>query len=153
MNEMKIKQLLLLAGMVMMLTVISCGDGGGGNVETQKEITITALEGTWTIDAAVSSFGNTELDGSDVSVTFTETGYTFTGAITTYVSGGTYVVGDDGSISDVTVSVVPDNIELDAAGTINMNDTNDEITVAFSVKEASGRVDGLGSYQIVFKKQ
>lgn len=153
MRPMKTKQLLLFAAMVMMLATISCNKDGKDDGETDKEITISALKGTWALDIATSFFGNTGIDASDLTVTFAETGYSFTGEITTYVSGGTYTVADDGSISEVTVDMVPSNIELDGTAQVSLNDAMDEIQVVFSVKEKTARINGLGDYQLVFKKQ
>ncbi|MEQ8472609.1 MAG: hypothetical protein RIC35_15565 [Marinoscillum sp.] len=146
------KSLSLLALVTLVSITISCGPGDDDG-PTDKEVLVEALTGSWTLDASNSQFANTELDGSGIGVTFSETGFSLSGGITTYVSGGTYTVTDAGAITDVAVNIAASNdLELKGTPSFTINGAKDTITIVFSTQEASGRVSGLGDYKLVFNK-
>ncbi|MEQ9302810.1 MAG: hypothetical protein RJQ14_02760 [Marinoscillum sp.] len=148
----KFKSLFLLALVALVSITISCGEKDNPE-PTEKEVLLEALAGTWTLDASASQFANTELDGSGISVTFTETGFSLTGDITAYVSGGSYTVTEAGAISDVSVSIpASTNLEISGSPSFSVNGAKSTITIVFSTKEADGRVSGLGDYKLVFNK-
>lgn len=148
-----LRQLLLLSMVAAICVITSCGkDGGSDDVKTEKELVIEALAGTWNLDAGASMFANTGLDGSGISVTFTETGFSLTGDIVTYVSGGSYTVSEEGTLSDVSVDIAAEGLELSGDATVTINDAKDQITVTFSTQESESRVSGLGDFKFVFNK-
>lgn len=147
------KQPLFVAAFALIFVLVSCGgDDGNSPTETEKDIVLSALKGTWTINSS-SSFGNTGLDGSGSSVTFTETGFSFSGSVTDYVSGGSYTVNEDGSFTDVAVVIVSEAITLNGDPVLSMNSDKTQITITFSTVEAEGRVSGLGDYLVVLDIQ
>lgn len=133
--------------------LVACGDkGGGDDPQTAKEILLEDLQGTWTLDAGASVLANLDINTSGISATFTETGFTLSGAITTYVENGTYTITDAGAITSVDVTIKATDLALDGSATASVNSTNDQITVEFSTKLAEGRVSGLGEFKLVFTK-
>jgi hypothetical protein len=149
-----LNNLKIVAAFAVLLAFISCGgdDSNPDPQPTAKELTIEALAGTWTLDAAASELANTGLDGAGVSVTFTEVGFTMTGGITAYASGGTYVIDEAGSITAPVVTITSTEIMLDGTPTVVLNGTKDQITISFTTSEAAGRVDGIGTFRLVFNK-
>ncbi|MEQ9302425.1 MAG: hypothetical protein RJQ14_00805 [Marinoscillum sp.] len=148
------KQPLFVAAFALIFVLVSCGgDDGNSPTETEKDIVLSALKGTWAINSSSSSFGNTGLDGSGSSVTFTETGFSFTGPVTDYVSGGSYTVIEDGSFTDLEVVIVSEAITLNGDPVLTMNNDKTQITITFSTVEAEGRVSGLGDYLVVLDIQ
>ncbi|REE05522.1 hypothetical protein [Marinoscillum furvescens] len=143
------KQLLAFAVVAMMIAVSSCKKDDDNTVtETERDLVLTALQGTWTVDAS-SSFANTEIDASGVTATFTETGFQLTGNIESYATGGTYTVAEDGSISDVTVNLVPENLEINGTSTVTLSAAKDQLTVNFATVQSDSRVGGLGEFNII----
>ncbi|WP_258097947.1 hypothetical protein [Marinoscillum pacificum] len=150
---MKILKNLALAFLVSFAVVlVSCGDKGGDDPQTAKEILLEDLQGSWSLDAGASLLANLDINTDGIGATFTETGFTLSGAITSYVENGTYTISDAGAISSVEVTVKPTDLALDGTADVSINSTNDVITVEFSTKLADGRIDGLGDFKLVFNK-
>ena len=148
----KFNVILLFSAMLTLLVLDSC-DKGGDDPESERDKIVAALAGTWTIDAANSTFG-TGIDDASTNATFTETTFTFTGDIVTYVSGGSYSISEEGAFGSVAVTLVPTDISLSGTPTVAINAAFDTVTVTFSVVESSGgRLEGVGSYSLIFKKQ
>ncbi|REE00141.1 hypothetical protein [Marinoscillum furvescens] len=137
--------------LLLSLFFASCGSSSD-DPKTAQELTIEALQGTWTLDASQSVFANTGLDGSDLTVNISETGFTLSGSITSYVSGGTYTVSEAGALADLAVALESADLELSGNPSIQINDALTQITVAFSTKQADSRVAGLGEFKFVFVK-
>lgn len=149
----KLKTLILFTAVVAVGTLYSCGGGDSNDdPKTEKELTIEALSGTWNLDASSSQFANTGIDGSGISVTISQTGFTLTGNITDYVSEGTFTIAEDGTLANPAVTIASSEVELDGTVSISLNSAKDSITVSFATKAADARISGLGAFVLVFKK-
>ncbi|MEQ8472851.1 MAG: hypothetical protein RIC35_16785 [Marinoscillum sp.] len=146
-----IKMMILFAAVLSVGVLSSCGGGDGDDPKSDKEILLEALVGTWNIDASASQFANTELDGSGISATFSETGFQVTG-LADYCTGGSYTVSDAGAITSVDVNGLPAELTLDGTPTATVNSAKTTITIVFSTQEAGGRTNGLGDWKLVFNK-
>lgn len=149
------KNLLILAFLTASMVFISCGkDGGGDDEPTQRELILEALSGSWAIDGSASNFANTGLDGSTTEATFSATGFTLTGGVADYSSGGSYVISETGTFTEVDVTVVSSDLQLEAGtASVSINAALNQVTVSFTTSEAStGRVGGLGSFNLLFNQ-
>ncbi|HCX21418.1 MAG: hypothetical protein CMB80_17570 [Flammeovirgaceae bacterium] len=132
--------------------LISCGENEPDPL-SGKEILLDDLAGTWNLDAANSQLANLTIDASGISATFSETGYSLSGEITTYVDSGTYTISDEGVITAVDVNIKVTDLELeDGSLDVTVSSTNDKITIEFSTVLSAGRVSGLGDFKLVFDK-
>lgn len=147
-----LKNLVLLNILAVVGVLISCGDGGGSDEPSDKEVTLEALKGSWSLDTS-SDLLDSGVDPSAVSVTVTSTGFTLTG-LESYVTGGSFTVAEDGSLTDGSVSVNEsgDLSLVDGTSSIQMN-SNSKITVMFETTAADdGRISGVGVWTLVFVK-
>lgn len=146
------KSLFLIALVALVSVTISCGDGGGDDGPTDREVTLEALEGDWSLDSS-SDLNNSGIDPTTVSVSITSSSFTVTG-LETYVKGGTFTVAEDGSLTDAVVNVDSsgDLALKDGTSSIEMNSTS-KITVEFETEaDGDGRVSGVGVWTLVFVK-
>lgn len=138
-----------IAMITVLLGLFSCGSDN--NDPTKREMVVQALQGNWGINDASSVYGS-DVDGSGSGATFTETTFSLSGAVASYASGGSYTITEEGTFSDVTITLVPDNIALSGNPGITINNDLNTITVSFETVEAGGRLAGLGSWSLVFDK-
>lgn len=134
----------------LLLGVSSCDSDDPA--PSQKELTVEALDGNWTVNET-NSVNGTGVDINGSTATFTESGFTFSGAVTSFASGGTYIINEDGSFENVQVNLVSSDVTLDGEPQMSMNAGMDTITITFNVTESGGRLSGLGSWSLVFNKQ
>lgn len=148
----RIQNLFLFALALSLTTLISCGESGGDDPKSEKELTLEALAGTWTLDGSASQFANTGLDGSGTTVVITETGFSIDGSLKEYVSQGSFTVTEEGTLSAGGVTIASSSIELDGDVSVSLNAAKTQLTVSFNTKQASGRVNGIGAFVLVFVK-
>lgn len=147
-----LKNLTLLIALVAVGVLVSCGNGGGSEEPSDKEVTLEALQGDWSLDGS-SDLLDSGVDPSTVGVTVTSSDFTLTG-LQDYVTGGTFTVADDGSLTDASVTVDSSGelALVEGTSSIMMNSPT-EITVEFETEPAGdGRVSGVGVWTLVFVK-
>lgn len=131
--------------------LIACGGDKKDDPLTGKEVLLADLEGTWTLDAANSQLANLDINTSGIGATFGETSFTLTGEITTYVSGGSYTISEEGVITAVDVDIEITDLEL-LENSLDVSFANDKVTVEFSTQVSEARVNGLGDFVLIFTK-
>ncbi|RED93415.1 hypothetical protein [Marinoscillum furvescens] len=148
----KIQNLFLFALVISTALFTACGESGGDDPKSEKELTLEALAGTWTLDGSASQFANTGLDGSGTTVVISETGFTIDGGLKEYVSQGSFSVTEEGTLSAGAVTIASTSIELDGDVSVSLNAAKTQITVSFNTKQSEGRVNGIGAFVLVFVK-
>lgn len=128
----------------------SCGEDGN-DTKTPKEVTIESLKGEWSLSTD-SELANLTVDPSTVGITITETGFSLTGDITTYVDGGSFTVDESGNLTDLSVNITNADLEIDGAPTVKVENEVSKITVSFTAKQSSSRVSGVGAFVLVMVK-
>lgn len=131
-------------------------DNTGG---TAGEAVITALTGSWSLDASSDVSAVTGApDITGLTVTFTASGSTVSFALSgsdvaTYISGGSFDVSDAGAISNVTATAQASQTDITvSSATASMNSDNTKVTITITVGEAAARTTGIGTYTLVFAK-
>lgn len=145
-----LKFMFLFAAIVAVSVVSSCGGGDGDDPKSDKEITVEALTGDWTLNTGSSTFGNLT-DTPTATVSVSSAGINITGGtLSEYVSGVSFTVSDAGTLTGASATLASSEITLDGDVTASINDALDKITVSFST--AAARTAGTGSFTLVFDK-
>ena len=144
----------LSSGILLNVTLISCG-GGGGGIQSGGEQRVQALvNSSWAVDVTNTNVSNVmgSLDKTTFTVEFTsntdlnEVSITFGGDLSNHISGGSFDVAENGSISNATLT---GNSTLSiGTPTVSMNSANTMITIQVTVNSA--RSTGVGTYTLVF---
>ncbi|WP_421897773.1 hypothetical protein [Marinoscillum sp.] len=144
------KSLVLLGCITLLVFTTSCGDDGN-DTKTPKEVTVEALKGSWSLSSE-SKLANLTVDPTSVGISFTETGFSLTGGITSYVDGGTFTVDDSGNLTNISVNISSTDLEISGSPSIVVENDVSKITVSFTVTESSSRVSGVGAFLLVMVK-
>lgn len=154
-----LNRIALLSLVLSMVVLANCNDDEttDPDSQTQKELVVKALtSGTWSVDADNTDVSGVagSLDKSTFTVSFTETasGISFDlgGDVNAYVSGGSFDLNDNATVSNVTVD---HSSELNAESQ-SITATEEKFTVVVELKPAAdGRVGGTGLYTVAFMKQ
>lgn len=150
----KTRNVLMLAALVSISILVSCGGGGGGPGKTDGEKLIEALvNGDWVIDASSTSVSSVTgtFDVNSFGIVFTASGSTVTyaldGDVETYLTGGTFTVSDEADIESPTVNTASSEL---TANVTSLNATEAEVEIVVSVTESNARETGIGIYTLVY---
>ncbi|MFT7029680.1 MAG: hypothetical protein ACJA2C_001068 [Marinoscillum sp.] len=151
-----LKNAFILIAVLSLTAVVSCGGDDTVETETQKEVLVAALTSqTWTVDATATNVSNVTgaPDKATFSITFAPTAegvsYSLGGDINDYISGGSFSISEEGSLSAFVANTVSTDLSASVAS-ITVNAENTAVTMTINVSEASARVGGIGQYVIVF---
>lgn len=152
-----LNRIALLSLVLSMVVLANCKEDDNPPV-SQKELVVEALTtGTWSVDATNTDVSGVtgSLDESTFTVSFTETasGISFDlgGDVEAYVSGGSFDLSDDATVSNVSLDLSP---KLTAKSGAAITATEGEFEVIVGLEPAEdGRVGGIGLYTIAFVKQ
>ncbi|MEQ9307220.1 MAG: hypothetical protein RJQ14_25120 [Marinoscillum sp.] len=144
------KSFVLVVCVTLLAFISSCGDDGN-DTQTPKEVTIEALKGSWAMSAD-SELANLTIDPSTVGISISETGFSLSGDITSYVDGGSFTVDESGSLTDISVNITNSDLELDGSPAVKVENEVSKITVSFTAKQSSSRVSGIGAFVLVMVK-
>lgn len=151
------KNAFLLLAIVSLTAAVSCGGGDDPvDTETKKEVLVAALTSqTWTINASSTNVSNVSgaPDATTFTVTFAETAegvrFTLGGDVADYITGGSFSISEEGSLSAFTANTLSTDLTASVAS-ISVNADNTAVTMTINVSEASARVGGIGQYVLVF---
>lgn len=148
------KLLALVFVTVSLAFVSSCRKKDDG--PSDQELAIKALTtGSWTYDADNSDAGS-GVDESDITIAFSGTStitMTFGGDLASYVSGGSFSISEQGKITNVSIDVASNNIEIvEGTPTGLLNDTFTTLTIKFDTEASGSRASGIGAFSLKFNK-
>ncbi len=145
-----LKLMMLFAAVIAVSVMSSCGDGGGDDPKSDKELVEEALTGSWTLNTSESDFANLT-ETPTATVTVSSAGVSITdGTLSDYVSQISYSVSEAGVMVPSGATLGSNEITLDGDVSVSINDALDKITVSFATQAA--RVSGVGTFKLVFDK-
>lgn len=153
-NMKHVRHTILLFALVSFTIFMSCGPEETTQTEGEKLIEALSTK-TWSVDASASNVtnvtGSPDVAATSISISTTTSGasFTFSGGIGTYISGGSFSIAENGSISGTVVSAKTTDITVSTAS-VNVSADYSKITVTATTTQASGRTTGVGSYTVVF---
>lgn len=144
----------MTAALVTTGILMSCGGGDDGPGLTAGEQLINALvDGSWTVNGSTTTVDEQTVTVTNITVNFTEgssgtVNFSVTGGgIQNYVSGGSFSVADDASLSNYNLTVA----STDLQGSVNtVSATDTRVTINITVSAVAARETGVGEYNLVF---
>ena len=156
-NKISLKSLILFGTVISMTVFASCGSDDNGDeptvAPTTQELVINALNGSNVALSTTASIfpADVVITTASATVIASEAGavnITIGGDLATYISGGSFSVESDGSISAaaVTAAIGSELAISNPSATVNSELTT--LTMSFQASVSSGRSNGLGSWSL-----
>lgn len=153
--KLRLQRLLSLIVTVATISVItSCSEANDdSDTVTKGDMILEAIAGTHSIGTeGLPSGVQVLINNPMITITTSGSGATWSvddkSGLDTYLIGGDFLVGKDGTVSDATV-IPAQSTDLSISNT-SVSASETQVVIAFEVeqKSESGRVDGLGMWEI-----
>lgn len=151
-----VKNSFLLLALVSLSFFMSCGPDDSNEPSDQEVLVSAITSGSWSVSSSSSTSnvtGSPTLD--DLTIDFADQGngvinFTLGGAISAFISGGTFTINEDGTLAAVSTSDITLGKTDISVSSATITASASEVKVTVVTAEASSRISGVGTYTLVF---